>query len=192
MNKKNMWTFKFTAPELLLLPAAIGVNYIGKLLTHLLNLPLWLDSIGTFSACMLGGPIIGALSGLINNMLYGFLLDSISFVYGLTSIVMGLVVGVLSVKGFLSDWRKVFLMGVFAAAAAAIVSTPINVAFWEGANGNIWGDMLFDTLKQNISAVWAASFLAELAVDLPDKIITVFISYAIYKNLPKYIIQFYT
>lgn len=191
MDGKKMWELKFTTPKLLLLPAAIGINYIGKLLTHLLNLPLWLDSIGTFLASMLGGPVIGALSGFINNAIYGFLLDPVSLFYGLTSIAMGLVVGIMSFKGFLSGWHKILLMGVLTAVVASIVSTPINMALWEGANGNIWGDTLFDMVKPHVSSVFAASFLAELAVDLPDKIITVFISYAMYRNLPKYISRFY-
>jgi len=130
MEKKNMWALDFSAHNLLLLPAAIGINYIGKLFAQLLNLPLWLDSIGTLWAAMLGGPIIGALSGIINNVLYGILLDRMSFVYGLTSVAMGLLVGGLSHKGFLVNWRKVFILSALVALVASIVSTPLNIVFW--------------------------------------------------------------
>lgn len=191
MKKESMWHVELSAPVLLLLPVAIGINYIGKLFAQLLNLPLWLDAIGTFLACMLGGPVIGSLAGLINNMLYGFLLDPVSFLYGLTSLAMGFAIGILSYKGFLSGWRKVFQMGMAVALIAAVISTPINVVFWGGSTSNVWGDLVFNWAVRSFSSVWVASFLGEMAVDLPDKIIMVFLSYAMYKSLPKSILQFY-
>lgn len=191
MKKESVWHVELTAPVLLLLPAAIGINYIGKLFAQLLNLPLWLDATGTFLACMLGGPIIGSLAGLINNVLYGFLLDPVSFIYGLTSVAMGLTIGILSYKGFLSNWRKALQMGVAVALIAAVVSTPINVVFWGGSTGNIWGDFIFNLVMRNTSSIWAASFSGELLIDLPDKIIMVLISYIMYKSLPKSVLQFY-
>jgi len=40
-----------------------------------LKLPLWLDSIGTVLAAMLAGPIVGGISGAINNIIYGCMLE---------------------------------------------------------------------------------------------------------------------
>ena len=191
MHKKKLWALNFSAHMLLLLPASIGINYIGKLFAQLLRLPLWLDSIGTLLASMLGGPIIGAVSGLLNNVLYGLLLDPVSFVYGLTSVAMGLLVGVLSYRGFLDNWRKVLIMGALVAAASAVVSAPLNIVFWGGETGIFWADDFFNAASAAGLAAWGLSFLAELAVDLPDKIISIFISYGIYKALPKNILKFY-
>jgi len=191
MKGKNIWVLDLSTHKLLLLPAAIGINYIGKLFAQLLNLPLWLDSIGTLFASMLGGPLIGALSGIINNTLYGLLLDPMSFVYGLTSVAIGLLAGSLSYKGFLENWRKVFVMSGLVALVAAVVSTPLNMAFWDGKTGIMWADILFDTAQETVPAIWLYSFLAELAVDVPDKIISVFVSYAIYKNLPINMLKIY-
>ena len=189
--KRNIWALDFSAHKLLLLPAAIGVNYIGKLLAQLLNLPFWLDSIGTLLASMLGGPIIGALSGIINNVLYGILLDPVSFVYGLTSAAMGLLVGGLSYKGFLVSWKKVLIMSVFVALAAALVSTPLNMIFWGGETGIAWADSFLGMAHEAIPFAWLGSFLAELFVDVPDKVICVILSYLLYKSLPKNILKIY-
>jgi len=191
VNKKNIWSFNLSTASLVLIPAAVGINYIGKMFAQLLKLPLWLDSIGTILASFLAGPIIGALAGLINNVIYGLTMDPVSFIYGLTSVAIGLVAGILARKGFIASWGKAVVLGVIIALTSAVVSTPINIFFWNGQTGNIWGDTLFAAVMGGTKAVWLASFLDEFVVDLPDKIIVVLISYVLYKSLPKNLLQLY-
>ena len=69
---KNLFKTKFDAAVIVLIPACIGINYLGKLFASVLKLPLWLDSIGTCIGGCLGGPIIGAICGAANNLIYGF------------------------------------------------------------------------------------------------------------------------
>ena len=185
MSKKSMWSLKLSTAALVLIPAAVGINYIGKLFAGALKLPLWLDSIGTVLASMLGGPILGAVSGLINNIIYGLTMDPVSFIYGITSVAIGLTVGIFAYKGWTKSLGKVILLGLIVSLVSAVVSTPINVVFWGGQTGNIWGDALYASLIANKFPVWAASFLDELVVDLPDKVATVIIGYAIFKGLPQ-------
>jgi len=108
MSKKSMWSISFSTPVLVLIPVAVGINYVGKLFAQLLKLPLWLDSIGTVIASMLSGPIVGSISGAINNIIYGLTMDPISFVYALTSVAIGLTVGIMAYKGRINNlWRAV-------------------------------------------------------------------------------------
>jgi len=132
MNKRRLWSFSFTTATLVLIPAAIGINYIGKLFAGVLKLPLWLDSIGTALASMLSGPVVGAISGAINNIIYGLTMDPISFVYALTSIAIGITVGIIAYNGRINTLWKSIIAGVVVAIVAAIVSTPLNVIFWGG------------------------------------------------------------
>ena len=44
---KNVFKTKLSTASLVLIPACIGINYLGKLFASVLKLPLWLDSIGT-------------------------------------------------------------------------------------------------------------------------------------------------
>lgn len=191
MNKKSMWSVKFSTASLVLIPAAVGINYIGKLFAGVLKLPLWLDSIGTMLASMLAGPVIGALSGAINNIIYGLTMDPISFVYAITSIAIGITIGILAYKGLIKNILSAVLCGIIAAAVAAVVSTPINIAFWGGQTGNIWGDGLFAILVAKKFPLWIASFLDELVVDIPDKVATLIVSYIIFKGLPKSLTNLY-
>lgn len=191
MSKKSMWSISFSTPVLVLIPVAVGINYVGKLFAQLLKLPLWLDSIGTVIASMLSGPIVGSISGAINNIIYGLTMDPISFVYALTSVAIGLTVGIMAYKGRISNLWRAVVVGLVVALVAAVVSTPLNVIFWGGQTGNVWGDALYAYLIAHGVPVWLSSFLDELVVDLPDKVATVIIAFLIFASLPKRLVQMY-
>jgi len=191
MNKKSMWSFSFSTPVLVLIPVAVGINYVGKLFAQVLRLPLWLDSIGTVIASMLSGPIVGAISGAINNIIYGLTMDPISFVYALTSVAIGLTVGIMAYRGRINNLWRAIVVGLVVALVAAVVSTPLNVIFWGGQTGNVWGDALYAYLIAHGVPVWLSSFLDELVVDLPDKVATVIIAFLIFVSLPKRLVQMY-
>lgn len=185
MSKKSMWSFKLSTVSLVMIPVAVGINYVGKLFASALKLPLWLDSIGTVLASMLGGPILGALSGAINNIIFGLTADPMSFVYAGTSIAIGLVAGILAYKEWMNNFGKALVSGLIVSIVAAVVSTPLNIKFWGGQTGNAWGDAVFGAMMAKQSSLWLASFVDEVLVDVPDKIVTVLISFAIFKSLPK-------
>uniref|UniRef100_B5Y756 Signal transduction histidine kinase, LytS n=2 Tax=Coprothermobacter TaxID=68335 RepID=B5Y756_COPPD len=186
-----MWSISFSTPVLVLIPVAVGINYVGKLFAQLLKLPLWLDSIGTVIASMLSGPIVGSISGAINNIIYGLTMDPISFVYALTSVAIGLTVGIMAYKGRINNLWRAVVVGLVVALVAAVVSTPLNVIFWGGQTGNVWGDALYAYLIAHGVPVWLSSFLDELVVDLPDKVATVIIAFLIFASLPKRLVQMY-
>lgn len=183
-NRQSMWSLKFSTAAIALIPAAIGINYLGKLFAGFLRLPLWLDSIGTVLASIIAGPIIGALSGIINNVIFGLTADPISTVYAITSGAIGLVTGIMAYKGWVSSIRTATITGLIVGMVAAIVSTPLNIIFWGGQTGNVWGDTFFAYLINNNIPMWLASFGNSIVVDVPDKLATVIISYFIFRALP--------
>jgi len=183
--KSSMWNPRLSTSALVLIPAAVGINYIGKLFAGLLKLPLWLDSIGTVLSAMLAGPVVGAICGAINNIIYGLTMDPISFIYALTSIGIGLAVGVMAHKGRINSIVNAVLVGLVAAVVSTLISTPINIGFWGGQTGNVWGDLVYAGMVAHHYPVWIASLVDEFIVDVPDKIATVIVAYGIYKGLPQ-------
>lgn len=181
-------TSKFTTAVLVLIPVAVGINYAGKFFAEVLKLPLWLDSIGTILAAMLAGPVIGGLSGAINNIIYGLTAGPISFVYALTSVGIGVAAGLLYKAKMFDNAIKAFVSGLIIALVATVISVPLNVVFWEGQTGNVWGDALFGVLRNKGFNIWIASFFDELVVDLVDKVLSAFIAFGIFKALPKTLI----
>ena len=182
----NIFKTKLDAATIVLIPACIGINYLGKLFASFLKLPLWLDSIGTCIGGCLGGPIIGAICGAANNLIYGLTTgDSITLVYALTSLGIGFVVGVMARMGFMTSFAKSLLCAVGGGLAAVVISTPLNIMFWGGTTGNVWGDALFTATQAAGMPVALGSLLDELVVDVPDKLITVIVVFLILKGLPK-------
>ncbi len=189
--KKSIWSLKLNTAALVLIPAAVGINYIGKLFAETLRLPLWLDAIGTVLAALLAGPIVGALCGAINNIIYGLTMDPVSFLYALSSIGIGIVVGIFARLDQTKSIKGVIGMSLIVVLVSVIISTPINMQFWGGQTGNVWGDAVYTwCIAQNLPA-WSASALDELIVDIPDKFATIVISYAIFKGLPQKLVLMY-
>jgi len=184
-KKTNPWTMQLTTLSIVLIPVAVGINFVGKWIAAALKLPLWLDSIGTAVAAMLAGPLIGGFSGAINNIVFGITVDPISFWYLIPSFLIGLTVGSLAFMGWMSNFRRVLLLGLIVALVASLSSTPINVGLWEGQTGNVWGDALYAALVARGWPIWIASFLNSLVVDIPDKLLTVIVSYLIVRALPE-------
>lgn len=179
---------KFTTAVLVLIPVAVGINYAGKFFAEALKLPLWLDSIGTILAAMLAGPVVGALSGAFNNIIYGLTAGPFSLVYALTSVGIGLSAGGLHRSKMFENMLRTILSGLIIALVATAISVPLNVVFWQGQTGNIWGDTLFAFLRSKGINVWIASFFDELIVDLIDKFLSVVVAFAIFRSLPKTLI----
>ncbi|HBC98552.1 MAG TPA: ECF transporter S component [Lachnoclostridium sp.] len=189
---KNLFKTKLNAACFVLIPACIGINYLGKLFASVLKLPLWLDSIGTCIGGILGGPIIGGICGAANNLIYGFTTgDSITLVYALTSLGIGVAVGIMARLGRMEKLSGAILTACVAGLTAVVISTPLNIIFWGGTTGNIWGDAVFAWSQASGLPVALGSFLDEVLVDVPDKLITLLIVYAIIKGLPKKLTSLY-
>ncbi len=189
---KRIFKTTLNTATIVLIPACIGINYLGKLFASLLKLPLWLDSIGTCIGACLGGPIIGAICGAANNLIYGLTTgDNITLIYALTSLGIGFVVGILARLGFMSSFPKSLITACGGGIAAVVISTPLNILFWGGTTGNVWGDALFAATQAAGLPVALGSFLDEVVVDVPDKLLTLIVVYLILKGLPKKLTALY-
>ena len=189
---KNVFKTKLSTASLVLIPACIGINYLGKLFASVLKLPLWLDSIGTCIGGALGGPIIGALCGAANHLIYGFTTgDSITLVYALTSLGIGLAVGIMARLGNMEKISGALITSVIAGLVAVCSSTPLIVIFWGGTTGNVWGDAVFAATQASNMPDLLGSFLDEVVGDAPDKIFTILLVYAILKGHPKKLTALY-
>mgnify|MGYP003562656628 CR=1 FL=1 len=188
----NLFKTKLDAASIVLIPVCIGINYLGKFFAAALKLPLWLDGIGTCISAVLGGPIIGAIVGAANNIIYGLTTgDNITLIYALTSVGIGLAVGIMARLGFMETFLKALITSVVVGLVAVVISTPLNVLFWGGTTGNVWGDALFAATQSAGMPVFLGSLLDEVVVDVPDKIITLTIAFLVLKGLPTKLISMY-
>lgn len=187
-QSKNPWNYKLNTACLVLIPAAIGINYVAKLFASVLKLPLWLGTLGTCISACLAGPIVDGIAGFLTNIIYGLTIDPVSTVYSITAAAIGVSVGIAAHLKFLDTWQHILVTSLIVAMIAVIISTPLNMIYWGGTTGNVWGDAVFAAMG---SKGFFASFVDELVVDIPDKIVVLFIAVGIYKVLPKGLIALY-
>ena len=169
------WMFPLTFKNILLIFLGTAINLCGSKIALYLSLPLWLDSIGTFFTAICLGPIAGALSGSLMNVILNFWYPNRIW-YAIVSICGGLTIG-----RFFPRHKKMRAFPVIATSFAAaivmiIVSTPLNLLFYAGYTGNSWGDALIDMTSNYITLPVICCVLGEMLVEIPDKVLSMLLS----------------
>jgi energy-coupling factor transport system substrate-specific component len=161
-----------------LMAVCILINLIGRKAAATLQLPFWLDAIGTLIAAIQLGPVYGAVCGAALNILLGIGSSNqlANFSYIIVSVGIGVSVGMFYPKAGSHNMFKVLSTAVFAGFIAVILSTPLNIFFYDGRTGNVWGDGLIDMLSRDINVPVVCSFLGEAFVDIPDKALSVIVA----------------
>lgn len=169
---------------IILIPACLGVNFAGHAVAVSLKLPLFLDSIGTILSAVLAGPWVGASVGFVSNLISSNTIDPIASSYGVVSLAIGFAAGLWTrlrwrrrITGWIVLWLTCF-------AIASLLSAPLNLLVSEGRNGVPMGDAIFASLVAAHLPRVLAAYLAEAAIDLPDKLVAVIAALLIAQGLP--------
>lgn len=149
----------------------ILLNYGGRKLSALLELPVWLDSFGTVFCAYVAGPVCGSIVGLAGNLISG-MENRLSVIYGLTSVAMGVIVGIAAKRKMLETLFGTMSVAAVAAVAAIVVSTPLNILFSGGSTANKWGDGVIAFLQEYGFPVILSDVLGQFYVDFMDKLLT--------------------
>jgi energy-coupling factor transport system substrate-specific component len=183
------WTgplrFSLDSVGVALILGSIGLNFAGHAIAKALGLPLFLDSIGTVLAGVVGGPWVGGSVGFISNLVSSNTVDPIAAPYGIVSFAVGFTAGLaryLNWQKRASGWVALWLVTV---AIAALVSTPLNFLTNGGNSGVPLGDSIYATLNGVHVPRIIAALLGEAAIDLPDKLLTVVAALLIAQGLPE-------
>lgn len=156
------------------------VNYLGKNAAETLNLPIWMDSLGTVLTAYIFDPFCGAVVGLTTNLIYGFH-NQVSIIYGLTNIAIAVIAGYCARKGWFETLFGTLTTSVLVTLASVVISTPLNAIFNEGMTGNLWGDSIISYLREQGFANIFCIFAGEFYIDFLDKVVTLVILYLIVK-----------
>lgn len=152
----------------------VCLNLLGHALSTGLGLPFWLDSVGTAVMAAHMGPVPGAIVGMITNVIMS-LAGQEFIVYAIVNMAVGIVVGISYPKD-LTDYFQIVITAALTAVVAIVISTPLNILFYDGYCGNIWGDALYDMLEQGGSSRISCVLLSESFVDFPDKVLTLLLA----------------
>ncbi len=175
MKKKEVWkTVSFVI-------ICILINYIGKFEAENLNFPMWFDSIGTGLSAYILGPACGALIGAAGNIIYG-INNTFSCVYTLTGTAIGITMGICMKKGLMESFFGAFTSSMIVAVMSTVISTPLNCIFFDGFNGNLWGNGVFEMFRYYGIPLFISSAVGEFCVDFLDKSVTVLLIYWLIKQ----------
>jgi energy-coupling factor transport system substrate-specific component len=132
---------QFSTRVIVLIPVAIAINIvIGYLTQTVLKLPIYLDSIGTILVGVLAGPIPGALTGALANLIWQYapgIGGGTIGPFAITAAVIGLLAGV---WGYLGVYRSRPASGSQLAIAAAIAAVLVIVVIIPIVNNQTYLD----------------------------------------------------
>ena len=152
----------------------IMLNLGGKFLAGYFNLPTWFDAFGTVLTAYGLGPVCGAIVGMASNIVCGFAFDT-SCIYGLTSIAIGIIVGIFAKKNRFDTVFGTMTISVLVTLAAMVVSVPLNFIFYEGMTNNLWGDGVIGFLKEQGVPFGLCGIIGQFYVEFLDKVITLLV-----------------
>ena len=148
------------------------MNVGGRMLATWLKVPLWADSFGTCLMAYIGGPVCGALVGLAGNLAYSGI-NHLSAAYALTSLALGIIVGIAAKRNWLDSFYGFMKTAYLAVFAALAVSVPLNLLLAGGYTGNVWGNGVVDYLLEKGWPPVLCSVLGQLAIEFADKVLCI-------------------
>lgn len=173
-----------TTHMLVLISTCITINMVLGQVASMIKLPIFLDSIGTFIAALLGGPWIAALTGLLTNLIWGLISSPVAAAFAPVAIVIGLSAGFLARAGMFNTWYKVVISGVIITICLTLVATPIRTYLFAGVTGS-GADFIVAYIHATGEKLWQSVASTIILANLADKIITGLIAWQLVKHLPK-------
>lgn len=173
-----------TTHMLVLISTCIAINMVLGQVASMIKLPIFLDSIGTFIAALLGGPWIAALTGLLTNLIWGLISSPVAAAFAPVAIVIGLSAGFLTRTGMFNTWYKVVISGVIITICLTLVATPIRTYLFAGVTGS-GADFIVAYIHATGEKLWQSVASTIILANLADKIITGLIAWQLVKHLPK-------
>jgi PAS domain S-box-containing protein len=172
--------------SVILVVAAIAVNIaLGHWVQYTLQLPLFLDSIGTILVGALLGPLAGAATGAITNLIWGAHVDPSILPYSITAAFIGWAAGYAVTRGAFKQFRTVLFSGLLVGFGAALISAPITAYLYSGVTGG-GTDYLTSYLTATGANLIQAATIQGFVSDPLDKIISFVVAWLIWRQLYRY------
>lgn len=183
MTSSAITTPLFSTRALVLSAIGIALNMALGQVASMLNLPIFLDSIGTMLAAVLCGPIIGGLTGLLTNLLWGLIQGPTAAFFAPVALVIGVAAGLLARAGMFRSWWQAAISGAVIAVALSVVAVPIRIYLFGGVTGS-GADFVVAYLLQVGKSLFGSVLLTVIGSNLADKIVTALLVWAIIRGLP--------
>lgn len=175
---------KDTKKKIIITIIGILLNISGRAVAGFFKLPIWFDMTGTFVATYFAGIWGGIAAGIFNSILSSFF-DVTALAYSLTSVVAALMTYLFVKNGYMDNLLRAVVSTFWLGIICTIVSTHVNLIFYGGYSGNIWGDTLVDMLRWNNVNLLFSSLAGDAVVEIVDKQICVLAAFIFIRAFQK-------
>ena len=166
--------------------AGLLINFLLAHLATGLNLPLYLDNIGSGLAAALGGYIPGIIVGFFTNLVNG-IGDYTTTYYGSLTILIAIASAWFANRGFYSfrkPWRLLVVIVVFALIGGGLGSVLTWALYGFSFGSGISAPLAMRIHESGALSEFWSQFAADMLIDLLDKTITVLIIAAVLHIMP--------
>lgn len=113
----------FTTLTWALIPVAVVINIVvGHIVQDILKLPIYLDSVGTILVAGLAGPLAGAMTGFLSDLLWGVIFSNPAIMpFAITAFCIGLVAGLWAHLGWFKKELPLVLGMVLVAGVGGLL-----------------------------------------------------------------------
>ncbi len=177
----------FTTRIIVLIAIGIALNISLGTLASFLKLPVFLDSLGTIIAAILGGPIAGGIAGFVTNLIRGLIGSPNTAFFAPVALTIGVVAGFAAQYGLFRNVWKAAIAGAIIAVALAFVAVPIRIYLFGGVSGS-GADFLTAYLLKVGETLVSSVIITVITTNLADKIFTAVLAWAIVRGLPERIL----
>jgi energy-coupling factor transport system substrate-specific component len=174
---------KFETRTLVLISAAVVINIVGGQVVRFLNIPLFLDSIGTVLVAVLAGPIAGGVAGALTNLIWALILNPIAAAFAPVALVTGIVAGLFARAGWFKTWWQALIAGALTAVPSTLVAIPIITFLFGGVTGG-GPDYAVAYFAAVGSSIIKSVAFSNLGVNVIDKAVTALVAWIVTSRLP--------
>ena len=165
-------------------PLAIAINVGIGAIVKALNLPLYLDSIGTIITTLLLGWRYGAIVGILGFIITSIFINPLAIYFIGTQVAIALYIHLLAKIGWFKNVFRVVIVGISLGIVAAIVSAPVIILVFGGATGN-GAALITSFFVQMGNQIVNSVFFAGFSIEPVDKTIQVLLAFFILRSIPE-------
>jgi energy-coupling factor transport system substrate-specific component len=175
---KSSYNLRFIA----LVVICVGLNLGIGLAVTAAKLPIYLDSLGTLLATVLGGLWVGVLCGIFSSII-GSVFTPTLWSYAGTMVAIAVYTSLVRPLGYLNKSQPTAIFGIGLGVVCAIISAPVTTYLWTGVT--LSGT---DSVTAYFSARgWSfpvSVIFANLSTDPLDKLVTSLLALVILRRIP--------
>lgn len=174
----------FSIYTVILIMAGVMVNVLGARLVIFLDLPLYLDNIGSVLTAALGGPIPGMVAAFTSNYL-GYFGEPSAIMFGVLTVTMACLAAQLSQKGLLRKLKGYVLLWIMMVVIGGAMGSVMGwYLYGKTVGGTIAAPYVFWLCDHGFGG-FAAQFIGDVFLDMMDKFLTVLIVAAVLRFFPR-------